>query len=463
MKTSSRKNRQSAETLRNSQIAIEQRFGPIQYRSPAALQAYANNPRKHGDKQIVQLMASITEFGFAIPVLIDETGTIIAGEARIAAAVRLGMSKVPVLVAEHWSKAQVKAYRLADNRLSEAGASWDLDLLRVEIAGIIEIGEVPVEIMGWNTAEIDVILDGVEIPEADPADEVPDAPEVPVSQPGDLWLLGDHRLLCASSLDLENWETLLAGKTAAMAFTDGPFNVKIQGHVSGLGRARHAEFAMASGEMSREAFTKFNFDYLTNLAASSRDGAIIMAVMDWRSLSEILSAAEQAKLKLINLCVWSKTNAGMGSLYRSQHELILILKKGSAPHVNNIELGKHGRYRSNIWSYAGANTFSKTRDEDLSLHPTVKPTALVADAIRDVTHRGEIVLDAFMGSGTTILAAERTRRVAYGIEIEPRYIDVAIQRWMTMTGKEAVLESTGETLEQVLIRRRAEAKLSAAA
>ncbi len=339
MKTTSRKSRQPADTLRNSQAAIEQRFGPIQYRSPAALQAYANNPRKHSEKQIVQLTASISEFGFAIPVLVDETGTIIAGEARVTAAARLGMSEVPVLVAEHWSKAQVKAYRLADNRLSE-GATWDLDLLRIEIAGIIEIGEVPVEIMGWNTAEIDVVLDGVDEPGADPADGVPDAPEVPVSQLGDLWQLGSHRLLCASSLEPDNWATLLAGKTAAMAFTDAPFNVPVQGHVSGLGKARHAEFAMASGEMSREEFTKFNLDYLTNLAASSRDGAIVMAVMDWRHLSEILAAAEQAKLKLINLCVWQKLSGGMGSLYRSQHELVLILKKGSAPHTNNVELGR---------------------------------------------------------------------------------------------------------------------------
>lgn len=456
MKSSSKASAASAGTLRNQQAALEQRFGPLEYRPLDSLKSYANNPRKHGEKQIAQLMASIGEFGFAMPALIDPEGTIIAGEARVAAARRLGMSHVPVLVAEHWSSEQVKAYRLADNRLAEH-ATWDLDLLKLEIGSLVEIGEVPIEIMGWNTAEIDILLDGVETDEADPADEVPELPAQPVTQPGDLWHLDSHRLLCGSSLDADNWTRLLAGETAAMAFTDAPYNVPVQGHVSGLGKARHAEFAMASGEMSSAEFVKFNVDYLKNLSASSRDGAILMACMDWRHLEEILQAAGEAKLSLVNLCVWRKTNGGMGSLYRSQHELVLILKKGSAPHTNNVELGKHGRYRTNVWDYAGANTFGASREADLAAHPTVKPTALVADAIRDVTHRGEIVLDAFMGSGTTILAAERTGRLGYGIEIEPGYVDVAIQRWAAATGGEATLRETGETFAEVASRRRAEA------
>jgi DNA modification methylase len=441
--------------LRNAIPALEQRHGPLEYRSVERLRAYAKNPRKHSDKQIVQLMASIREFGFAVPALVDPDGTIIAGEARIAAAKRLGMKEVPVLVPEHWSKAQIRAYRLADNRLAEH-ATWDTELLQFEIGAILEIGETPIEILGWTTGEIDVLMDGVEDGTAsDPLDEVGELPAEPTARRGDIWLLGKHRLMCASSIVAENWATLMAGQTAAMAFTDAPYNVPVNGHVSGLGKHQHAEFAMASGEMSKAEFTQFNVDYLTNLAAHTRDGGLLMACMDWRHLAELLSAAEQVKLQLLNVCVWRKANGGMGSLYRSQHEFVLILKKGKAPHTNNVELGRNGRYRTNVWDYAGANSFGATRDSDLAAHPTVKPIALVADAIRDVTRHGEIVLDAFMGSGTTILAAERTGRVAHGIEIEPGYIDVAISRWEKMAGQSARLEETGETFAQVREERRA--------
>jgi DNA modification methylase len=439
----------TSEVLRNALPALEQRHGPLEYRRVDQLKAYAKNPRKHSDKQIVQLMASIREFGFAVPALIDPDNGIIAGEARIAAAKRLGMKEVPVLIAEHWNKAQIRAYRLADNRLAEH-ATWDTELLQLEIGAILEIGETPIEILGWTTGEIDVLMESVTGAEAgDPLDDVVDPPSNPVARSGDIWLLGKHRLMCGSSILPDNWVRLMAGESAAMAFTDAPYNVPVNGHVSGLGKNQHAEFAMASGEMSEAEFTQFNLDYLTNLAAHTKDGGILMACMDWRHLSELLAAAAKARLQLLNLCVWRKTNAGMGSLYRSQHELVLILKKGKASHTNNVELGRHGRYRSNVWDYAGANSFGSTRDSDLAAHPTVKPIGLVADAIRDVTRHGEIVLDAFMGSGTTILAAERTGRIACGIEIAPGYIDVAITRWEKMTGQSARLEETGETFIEV--------------
>ena len=231
--------------LRNLSSAIEQRLGPIEYRPIEGVRGYANNPRKHPEKQLVQLTASMQEFGFAMPVLIDTDGMIIAGEARVEVARRLGIPEVPVLVADHWSTAQVKAYRLADNRLAE-GATWDLDLLRIELESVIEIGEVGIEILGWSTGEIDVLLDGTTVDDdADGADEVPEAPLVPVARAGDLWLLRNHRLLCGSSLEPESWQRLMAGATAAMVLTDAPFNVRINGHVSGGGK--HAEFAMASG------------------------------------------------------------------------------------------------------------------------------------------------------------------------------------------------------------------------
>ncbi|QNE33032.1 DNA methylase N-4 [Sphingomonas sp. NBWT7] len=429
---------------------LEQRLGPISYRPLAEIQAYAGNPRKHPEKQIVQLMASMRHFGFALPLLVDVHGVLICGHARLEAARRLRTNDVPVLVAAHWSAAQVKAYRLADNQLATS-SSWDAELLRIEISSIIELDETPIEILGWSTGEIDVILDGAAAANDDDAceNQLPDA--MPVSQPGDLWLLGKHRLLCGSSLEPAVWERLMNGASGAMVLTDAPFNVKVNGHVSGGGR--HAEFAMASGEMSVAEFIDFNKSYLANMSAHLKDGAIVMAFMDHHHLFELMSAARDVGLRHLNLCVWAKTNGGMGSLYRSQHELVLVLKHGSAPHTNAVELGKHGRYRTNIWTQAGANAFGATRDADLADHPTVKPTQLLAEAIRDVTRQGEIVLDAFSGSGSTILACERTKRVGYAVEIEPRYIDVAIRRWEKLSGRKAVLEATGESFAEVAIAR----------
>jgi DNA modification methylase len=409
------------------------------------------HPRKHSEKQLVKLAASITQFGFAIPVLIDEAGVIIAGEARVAAARRLKLKSVPVIVAHHWSAAQVRAYRLADNRLAE-DAVWDRQALAIELAAIMEIEEVPIEVLGWETAEIDLLLD--ESDElSDPADEQLAVPSDPVSREGDLWLLGHHRLLCGSSLGAESWALLLNGEQAAMAFTDPPYNVPVTGHVSGLGAVQHAEFAMASGEMSKPEFTAFLTTFIAGMMPHLKDGAVLDLCMDWRHMGELLAAIEGNGLALINLCAWNKTNGGMGSLYRSKHELIFIAKKGTAPHTNNVELGRHGRYRTNVWDYSGVNTFGKSRMADLANHPTVKPIALVADAIRDVSKAGEVVLDAFMGSGTTILAAERTKRRGYGIEIAPGYVDVAIRRWEAMTGGQAALAATGQTFGQVAIGR----------
>lgn len=447
----------ASEALRNQLAAIEQRLGPIEYHPIADLKPYEGNPRKHPEKQIVALMASVNEFGLVMPILIDAFGVIIAGEAKFEAARRLGMTEVPTLVATHFSKAQARAYRLADNRLAEQ-SKWDLELLAIEIASVIEIAEVPAEVMGWATAEIDVILagqtdDSSNANDRDAADSVPKIPSIITSRTADIWRLGDHRLLCGSSLEADSWTRLTRGKQGAMAFLDPPYNVPIGGHVSGLGKAQHAEFRMASGEMTPAQFTQFNLEYLNALSAHLKDGAILHVCMDWRHFGELLAAAREAGLALINLCVWNKTNGGMGSLYRSKHELVLVLKKGSAPHINNVELGKHGRYRTNVWDYAGANSFSATRDDDLAAHPTVKPTALVADAIRDVSHHGNIVLDAFVGSGTTILAAQRAGRIAYGIEIEPGYVDVSIMRWEAMTGQQALLESTGQPFADVAASR----------
>lgn len=443
----------SADRAHNQLASLERKLGSITYRKIDELVAYEGNPRKHPEKQLAKLTASILEYGFAMPVLIDFDKEIIAGHARVEAARRAGMREVPVLVADQWSKAQVRAYRLADNRLAEL-SEWNADLLAIELAAIIEFDETPLEILGWETAEIDLILDtDAKEDAADPADDCPELPAEPVSQLGDLWQLGQHRLFCGSSLASGNWATLMDGREAAMVFTDSPFNVRVSGHVSGLGKTSHAEFAMASGEMSKSEFTAFLSNAIGQMSACLKDGGVLTLAMDWRHSGEMLAAIEACGLTLINMCVWNKNNGGMGSLYRSKHELFWIAKKGKAPHINNVELGRHGRYRTNIWDYAGVNSFGKNRMEDLADHPTVKPTALVADAIRDVTHPGEVVLDAFMGSGTTILAAERTKRTAYGMDIEPKYIDVAVRRWEAMTGKQAILAETGETFAQVAKRR----------
>jgi DNA modification methylase len=452
----SQKFKKTENAIPNHVAAIEQRFGPIEYRPIDALKAYRNNPRQHPESQLVKLTASIAEFGFAIPVLVDESDVIIAGEARVTAAKRAGMDEVPVIVAHCWSSSQVQAYRLADNRLAEL-ASWDDESLAIELAGIIELDETPIEILGWETAEIDLVLDDAisteEASEADSADEQVELSVNPITVPGDMWLLGKHRLLCGSSLDVAHWDKLMAGENAAMAFTDSPYNVPVSGHVCGLGKVSHDEFAMASGEMTKEQFTEFLTDAIGAQLPHLKEGAVIELCMDWRSIGELLAAIEANGLALINLCVWNKTNGGMGSLFRSKHELVFITKKGKAPHTNNVQLGKHGRYRTNVWDYAGVNSFGQNRMQDLMAHPTVKPVALVADAIRDVSKPGEIVLDGFLGSGTTILAAERTKRRCFGIEIEPRYVDVAIRRWEAMTGKEAVLEGTGQSFANVIVER----------
>ena len=447
----------SASDQRSNQLdALQRKLGVIGYVPADSLTPFEGNPRKHPEKQIVKLMASIREFGVAMPILIDANNVVIAGHAVLEAAKRLGIRHVPVLVADQWSSAQVRAYRLSSNRLAEL-SQWDDALLKIELAAIIEFDETPIEILGWETGEIDFILSADEAEAGeDEADIIPELPGETVARPGDLWFLGKHRLLCASSLEPANWAKLMDGGQAAMAFTDAPYNVPISGHVSGLGKTKHAEFQMASGEMSPEEFELFLTSATAQIANNLADGAIFDFCLDWRMVSESYAAFKKNGLHIINMCVWNKSNGGMGSLYRSKYELIIIGKKGVAPHTNNVQLGKYGRYRANVWDHAGVNSFGRTRDADLADHPTVKPVALVADAIRDVTNPGDLVIDGFMGSGTTILAAERTKRVAAGIDIEPGYIDVAIRRWEAMTGLEATLADTGETFAEASQRRLAE-------
>lgn len=426
----------------------------------SALKPYARNPHTHSKRQVCQIAASIRAFGWTNPILIDGDGVVIAGHGRLVAAMSLGIDCVPTICIHDMTEAQKRAYILADNKLAE-NAGWDRELLALELQGLLELDlDFEVTATGFEMGEIDVLIGGSD--EEDDCDQLPQAdPAVPpVTQAGDLWQLGRHRLLCADATRPASFEILMGGERAEMVFTDPPYNVPIDGHVSGLGSAKHSAFAMASGEMSEAEFIAFLSKVLWLLAACSLDGAIHFVCMDWRHLFELLTAGRTVYNELKNLCVWTKTNGGMGSFYRSQHELVAVFKKGSAAHINNVELGRHGRNRTNVWTYAGMNSFGTERDEALSMHPTVKPVRLVEDAILDCSKRGGLVLDGFVGSGTTLIAAERTGRRGFGIECEPRYVDLTLQRFRTFTGVEALHMKTGLTLDELARTRPNRTRLS---
>ena len=429
--------------------AFAQQELQVQYRATSSLRPDPGNARKHSQRQLARLKAVMVEFGFTNPILIDEDSKVIAGHARLEVARMLDMKTVPCLPLEHLSAGQKTALALADNKLGDM-SEFDPQALASQLKQLCNI-DFNAELTGFETAEIDILLELPGFSVADPADtvSVPDPDTPPVSKTGDLWELGQHRLLVGNSLEIECYERLLGDELADMAFADGPYNVPIAGHVSGLGKAQHAEFAMASGEMSPDQFTAFLTTYMRLLVKFSADGSIHYHCMDWAHLREILAAGASSYTEQKALCVWEKTNAGMGSLYRSQHEMVLVYKNGKAPHVNNVNLGRDGRYRTNVWRYPGANTFRKGRDEDLAVHPTVKPVSLVADAMRDCSKRGALIIDPFMGSGTTILAAERTGRRAAGMEIDPGYVDVAVLRWQAMTGVKATLTGDGRTFDEI--------------
>ncbi|HZH27417.1 MAG TPA: DNA methyltransferase [Azospirillaceae bacterium] len=419
----------------------------VVYHPTSALQPHPRNPRTHGKKQIEQIRRSIERFGFTNPVLVDGEGRLIAGHGRVAAAKLLGMDRVPTIRLDHMTEAEVRAYALADNRLAEL-AGWDKQLLALELSYIAELDlTFDLTLTGFETADMDVMLVGDEADEEDEEHLLPPDDRPAVTRPGDLWQLGRHRILCGDATDAAAYARLMAGEPAQMVFTDPPYNVPIDGHVCGLGSVRHAEFAMASGEMSEDQFIGFLTTVCRHMAAHSRPGSIHFVCMDWRHLYEILVAGRAVYSELKNLCVWNKDNGGMGSFYRSKHELVLVFKSGAAAHINNFELGQHGRYRTNVWDYAGVNSLRPDRLDELRMHPTVKPVELVADAIRDCSHRGGVVLDPFAGSGTTIVAAEKTGRCARALEISPAYVDTAIRRWQALTGDTAVHVETGEPFQ----------------
>ena len=406
----------------------------------ASLRPWAKNARTHSKKQLNQLAASIREFGFTNPVLIDDNGTILAGHGRVEAAKLLDMETVPCVRLSSMTPQQKRAYVIADNKLA-LNAGWDEELLAEELTALTEADvSFDVELTGFSIAEIDHLVEGLNPEEpGDPLDDqVPDPDLAPGRcQKGDIWALGRHRLVCGSALDGDTVDLLMDGEKAAMVFSDPPYNVPIDGHVGGSGRTKHREFEMAAGEMSQDQFTGFLQTAFANMAKHSRDGAIHFQCMDWRHMNEMMAAGRAVYSELKNLIVWVKDNGGMGTFYRSRHELVFAWKVGTAPHINTFELGQYGRYRTNVWQYKGVNTLKTGRMDELSLHPTVKPVEMIADAIRDVSARNDIVLDLFGGSGSTLIAAHKTGRRAFLCELDPLYCDRILHRWEVYAKDEA--------------------------
>ena len=423
----------------------------ITYQPVSDLKNNPRNARTHTKYQVRQIANSITEFGFTNPVLLDHNNTIIAGHGRVAAAKQLGLSRVPAIRLEDLTPYQMRAYVIADNRLAEK-AGWDQAILAIELQHLMTIeSDFDVTITGFEIPEIDLLL-APENKKPDPDDtfEVPDTPQT-ITQPGAMWHLGQHRILCGSALEQKSYSALMGNRRADVVFTDPPWNVPIDGHVSGNGSVRHREFPMASGEMSEFEFISFLSASLRLLARYSTSGSVHFLCMDWRHMGELLAASKPVYDSLLNLCVWVKNSGGMGSFYRSQHELVFVFRNGKGKHRNNVQLGQYGRNRTNVWEYPGINALSKQSDEGnlLALHPTVKPVAMVADALLDCSARGEVVLDAFLGSGSTLIAAERTGRVCHGIELDPIYVDTAVKRWQRYTGDQAIHAGTGKRFDEI--------------
>ena len=393
----------------------------------------ARNARPADPAHVREIANAITAFGFCAPVLIDQDGRVLDGWARVEAARQSGLKRLPCVLAGHLTAAERRLLRLAINRLGEKGR-WDLGELKLELNDLILEG-MPLEVSGFSEIEIDQITMDEEPDAAEDGPLEPDPALEAIAQPGDIFAVGRHRIVCGDARDPALLARLMASAEARLVLTDVPYNVPIKGHVSGQ---NHREFAMASGEMSSDEFLAFNQAWIEQAGRHLVEGGVIGTFIDWRGYPAVHAAATAVGLTPLNLVVWSKTNAGMGSLYRSAHELLPLFKKGKAAHVNNVELGRHGRWRSNVWTYPGASSIGSDAQQGLRLHPTVKPVAMIGDALLDLTRRGDIVLDPFLGSGSTVIAAEKSDRACYGVEVDPLYVDVVLRRVEAVVGSKAV-------------------------
>lgn len=417
-------------------------------RAPADVIVPSRNVRELDPAHVRETASAVSLLGFSVPILIDHENNLVDGAVRLEAAKLLGLPRVPCIVVSHLSASERRLLRIAMNRLQEKG-QWNLDNLKIELQELI-LEDAPIEITGFSLPEIDqVLLDD----EVDAVEQGPLAPEPdvqPVARVGDHFILGRHEIICGDATDPRVLERLMHEDQAQLLLTDEPYNVKIAGHVT---RGAHREFVMASGEMSDREFHVFNDAWMAACRSHLHDGALFGTFIDWRGYPTVHAAATALGLSPVNLVVWVKTNAGMGSQYRSQHELLPLFKIGAAPHVNNIELGKHGRWRSNTWTYPGASSMGSDARRGLQEHPTVKPVPMLEDALLDMTNRDDIVLDPFLGSGSTLIAAEKTRRCCRGVELDPRYVDVILRRYHEVAGEQGVLHDTGETFRNLVERR----------
>lgn len=422
----------------------------IEYVSIETLQPNPQNSRTHSASQKKLIADSIRRFGMVTAIGIGADQNIIYGHARVEAARLAGLAEVPVVRLDHLSADEQRAYLLADNRLAlEAG--WDRELLAFELQELQAL-DFDLPALGFSLPELDSLFE--DLAEArtdgvDPAeDAVPEPGKAVVTRPGDMWLLGNHRLINGDARSDSDYELLLEDEQIGVIFSDPPYNVKIEGNVSGLGDVKHSDFAMACGEMSSEQFVQFLTEGFTPAAGRCRNGAIAFICMDWRHMSELREAGLSVFDELKNVCIWNKKNAGMGTFYRSKYEMIFVFKKGAAPHINTFGLGEGGRHRSNIWDYAGPSGISRSGQDELAMHPTVKPVAMIVDALKDCSARGDIVLDNFAGSGSTLIAAEKCGRRARLIEYDPGYCDTIIRRWQIFTGKTAT-HVNGRSFEEI--------------
>ena len=414
----------------------------VSWVDPATLHFPNRRLRRHSARKLKKLAQSINAFGFTLPLLIDENRMVLAGAARLTVALEGKFELVPVIRIEHLTEVQKRAYIIAESRLAEE-ATWDRELLRAELHDLVELG-IDLDLTALDALEVDVLLsfdDEADGGEADDNVELLDEDSRPVSRLWDHWQVGDHSILCADSTLLANHERALAGRRAQLFITDPPFGNSIANNVSGLGRVKHDNFVAGSGEQTLPEFSRSLLrPAFRAMAANASPGAIAFIFSDWRALPHMMDAALGIFHEQKNLIVWSKTNAGMGTFYRSAHELILAYKVCPGAHINNFGLGEGGRHRTNVWTYPGANTFRKGRMHDLADHPTIKPRKLIADAIRDCSKRGGLVFDPFLGSGTTLVACAMTGRIGCGIELDPRYVDVALRRVSEFTGCEPLLD-----------------------
>jgi hypothetical protein len=417
-----------------------------------SLRLSATPVRRHPKKEIDKVRKLLAAHGQVPPILAAPTGEIIFWEEIWLALKADGATEVDAVIVTGKSPTELKALQLALNRIP-LDAYWDDQNVRNILEELVSV-DFDLDLTGFDAPEIDHYLN-LDIPQANVEEDGSDIPPMQaraISAPGIIWAFGEHRVGCGSATDLAFVNRVLGGKTANSSFIDPPYNIKVDGFITGKGRHRHREFVQGSGELSTDEYFALLKDSLLVLKGCCAPTALVYACIDWRHVMEMTVAGHACGMPLYTICVWTKTNGGMGGIYRNAHELVCVFKAGAEQPLDNVELGRHGRNRTNVWSYPGMSSFGKERDELLGSHPTVKPVAMIADALRDVTKRGDVVIDTFLGSGSTLMAAQETGRICCGVELDPLYVDVTIRRWQNATGRDAILFETGERFDDVAQR-----------